>query len=184
MVFMRLTKSKMNKQQKTVLWQKLTSASTLVIAGILLLGASPLVHADSYQQQIDNLNAENSQTQATVSQLQVQATSYQDEINQLQTQIDDIQAGINANEAKQAELQQQITADEANIVLQKQFLSADIKAMYVGGQMTTIEELATSQNLSDFVDAQTYQPNFSQRLLKLKTLKRSKNPNKHRLLNC
>jgi peptidoglycan hydrolase CwlO-like protein len=130
--------------------------AVLAIISCIILGAAPFVHADSLQQQIDNLNAANAQADSALSGLSLQASSYQDAINKLQAQISSIQGAINANEAQQASLQQQIQADQANITKQKQFLSQDIESMYVNGQMSTIEMLATSSNLSSFVDAETY----------------------------
>jgi peptidoglycan hydrolase CwlO-like protein len=134
----------------------LRAPAVLVIISCFVLGAAPFVHADSLQQQIDSLNAQNAQADSSLSGLSLQASSYQDAINKLQDQIGAIQGAINANEAQQASLQQQIQADEDKITQQKQLLSQDIEAMYVNGQMTTIEMLATSSNLSSFVDAETY----------------------------
>lgn len=115
-----------------------------------------IVHAESIQQQINSLNAQNSQTQSEVDSLQLQAQSYQDAINKLRTQITGIQNAIAASKAEQAQLQAQIIADQQKLAYEKKVLGEDLKAMYVGGKMTTVEMLATSKNLSDFVDAETY----------------------------
>jgi len=115
-----------------------------------------VARADQFDQQIQTLQSQNTTAQANVNTLSAQASSYQDEINLLQSQISSVEQQISNNEAKQAQLQQEIIQDQAQIVQQKQELGSDIKAMYIDGQMTTIEELATSKSLSDFVDAQTY----------------------------
>ncbi len=135
-------------------------AGTLLISGSLTYGfratAATCSSAADCQQQISNLNNQTTQAQQSVSTLQNQAASYQATISQLQSQIDTINNQIAASQAKQVALQQQMQAAQANLAQQKAVLAADIKAMYVNGQMTTVEELATSENLSDFVDAQTY----------------------------
>jgi len=128
----------------------------VLVSAILLFAASPFVYADTIQQQINNLQAQNSQTQQSVDGLQLQASSYQDAINKLQDQISAIQGAIAANEAKQADLQQQITADQQQIDHEKSVLSDAVKSMYVDGTPTTIEQLASSKNLSDFVDKEEY----------------------------
>ena len=135
-----------------------TSTPALAISACLVMAVSivPIVRAQSIQSQINALNNQNSQVQSNLNNLQLQASSYQSAINQLQTQIADIQAAISASQTKQAQLQQAILQDQADIAHQKQVMGQDIKAMYLAGQMTTIEELATSKNLSAFVDAQTY----------------------------
>ena len=126
--------------------------SSLIVASI----SGPITRADSFDDQINSLKVQNSQSQSVLNDLASQAASYQDAINQLQAQIDAIQAQINDNQARQATLQQQIQQDQEQIAHEKQVLGEDLKTMYVDGQMTTIEELATSNNLSDYVDKQTY----------------------------
>jgi peptidoglycan hydrolase CwlO-like protein len=123
---------------------------------VALLVASPFVYADTLQQQINNLNNQNNQKQSTVNSLQLQASSYQDAISKLQQQIDAIEGAIQASQDQQAKLQQEIIADQQQIDQKKQQLSATLKAMYIDGQTTTIEELASSKNLSDYVDKEEY----------------------------
>ena len=88
--------------------------------------------------------------------LQSEATSYQDAINKLNAQIASIQAQISINQAKQNDLQAQIVAAQEKLDYEKQLLGDTLKAMYVAGQMSTVEMLATSKDLSTYVDAATY----------------------------
>ncbi len=147
----------------------LQAPAVLIVAAFVVLGTTTFAHADSIQQQIDNLNAQNAQADNALNSLQLQASSYQDAINKLQAQISSIQGAINANEAQQASLQQQITDDQNKITQQKQYLSQDIESMYVNGQMSTIEMLATSSNLNSFVDAETYRGAVQSKLQSLLT---------------
>jgi surface antigen len=131
----------------------------LAMLGVVLAGvASPviIVRADSFQDQINALNAQKAVTQGQLDALQLQASSYQDAIDKLQAQINGLQAAINANTAKQHALEAQIAAAEAKLEEQRAGLSQDLKAMYVGGQMSAVEMLATSKSLSDYVNAETY----------------------------
>jgi peptidoglycan hydrolase CwlO-like protein len=109
------------------------------------------------QQQISNLNDQNAQTQASINALQLQSEGYQGALDTLDAQISSLQQQINANQAREASIQQQMVANEQEIATKKASLSDDIKTMYIDGSMTTIEELATSKNLSDYVDKQEYQ---------------------------
>ena len=136
-----------------------TRLPVLAAAGVMIAGVlSPvvIVRADSFQDQINQLSDQNSQTQNSLNSLVSQAQSYEDAINKLQQQIDSVQAAIAANEAKQADLQAQIEAAQAKLDQQKSGLAQDLKAMYVSGTMSTVEMLATSKSLSDYIDAQTY----------------------------
>jgi len=134
----------------------LVVSGAVLVAGGFLPSVRQAVLADSYQDQIDSLSAENSRSQAAIASLRGQATSYQDVIASLQSQINTLQTSINANQAQQASLQQQITDDQNQIVLEKSFLASSVKSMYVDGIPTTLEVLATSKNLSDFIDKQAY----------------------------
>lgn len=134
----------------------LAASSFILVAASFLPSATQMVLADSLQDQINSLNAQDNSTQSQVNGLEAQAINYQAAISQLQGQINAIQASINANQAKQASLQQQITQAEAQIVQEKGVLADDVKTMYVDGTPTTLEVLATSKNLSDFVDKQEY----------------------------
>ena len=116
----------------------------------------PMVRADQFDEQIKQIQADSSNKQAAVNQLQAQADSYQDAINKLQQQISAIQAQIRENEAKRDDLQKQIDAAEVELAKQKKLLGENIKTMYVEGEISTLEMLASSKDLSEFLDKQQY----------------------------
>lgn len=142
------------KSRSSLLSKLRVLAVFVAVAG--LVGGGVVVHADQYDDQINALQQKNSANQSLVNSLASQASSYQGALSQLQSQIDAVQAALAINQAKQVSLQQQIAADQAKAVQLKGFLGDDIKTMYVDGQLTTIEELATSKNLSDYVDKEEY----------------------------
>lgn len=164
-----MPKPKQQKTGRSALSRRFQGHRKAVFFGVLalfiavtLIGA-PFVRA-SVQDQINQLQAENANNRAAVAQLQIQATSYQDAINKLQAAINQLQSQINANTAEQAKLQQQITDAENELVKQKRILGENIKAMYVEGDISTLEMLASSKNLSDFVDKQQYRNNVQQKI--------------------
>jgi surface antigen len=127
----------------------------MLALGGLISGAA-VVHADQFDDQINALSAQNSSAKGLLNGLESQAGSYQAVINQLQAQINTVQNQIADSQAQQAQLQQQITDDQQQITVKRGQLSAAIKALYIDGQTSTIEELATSKNLSDYVDKEEY----------------------------
>jgi peptidoglycan DL-endopeptidase CwlO len=141
--------------QPTVRRQTALFASIMLVLGTIV--SVPIVRADSFQDQINQIQADNSQKQQQVQALQVQADGYQAAIDALQTQINGIQAQIDANTAKSNDLQNQIVAAQAELDHQKKILGENIKAMYLQGDISTIEMLATSKDLSDYFDKQQYQ---------------------------
>jgi peptidoglycan hydrolase CwlO-like protein len=127
----------------------ITICSVLVLTTLI-----NTVRADQFDQQIQALRDQNSTNQAASNQLGAQAASYQDAVNKLQAQISALQAAIDANQQKSDELKVQIAQAQADLEQQKKVLGEDIKAMYLEGQTSTLEILASSKDLSDFVDKQ------------------------------
>ncbi len=132
--------------------------SLLAILAVFAVGLvlAPMVRADQFDEQIRQLQSQNNSNQANVNQLQAQADSYQGEIDRLQVQINAIQAQIHDNEAKRDDLQKKIVAAEEELEKQKKLLGENIKAMYVEGEISTLEMLASSKDLSEFFDKQQY----------------------------
>lgn len=133
--------------------------SIIIIAVVLSAGSFAgvrYVGAQSLQEQINDLQSESNQTKQQVSALKIEAASYQDAINQLQAQINQYQAEINQRQAESDQIKVEIVTAEAELLKQKTLLGQNIKAMYLEGDITTIEMLATSKNLSDYFDKQQY----------------------------
>jgi surface antigen len=131
----------------------------LSVAGLTAIGlvASPAVFADRFQDQINELSQQNSQSQGNLNQLGSEAASLQDTIAKLQAEIANLQTQITANEQKRDETVAQIAQAEADLQKQRDFLSESLKAMYVDGDISSLEMLASSQNINDFVDQEQYQ---------------------------
>jgi len=136
------------------------SGRVLAVAAVTVLtvgnALTHVVSADQFDDQINSLQGQNAAAQGNVDALQAQANSYQDAVNKLQAQISALQDQLNANQAQQAQLQQEIIEKQAEIDRERGLLGEDIKQMYVDGGMSTVEMLATSKNLSDYVDKEEY----------------------------
>ncbi|MGH7157676.1 MAG: CHAP domain-containing protein [Candidatus Saccharimonadales bacterium] len=126
-----------------------------LIVGLVFSGVAQ-VSADRFEEQIRKLQQENSGREGALSGLRGDASDLQGAVALLRQQLAQLQAEVNANIAKQTEIQKNIEANEAELARQRKVLGADIKAMYVDGDISTIEMLATSKNLSDFVDKEAY----------------------------
>ena len=135
-----------------------TRLTSLVILVLFVFSAVliPIVAADHYNEQIRKLRTENQQTQSLVDELAAEAKILEDAIDKMQKQIEALQAQIVANRDKSAKLKADIVVAEKELERQKDVLGQNIKAMYLEGQITTLEMLATSKDLSQFVDKQQY----------------------------
>jgi surface antigen len=142
------------------------SATGVFLASLFLIAAlaTPFAHADQFQEQIDALNAENGQKQAVQGQLGAEASGLAETISKLQAQINALQTRITENESKMAELKIQIAAAEAELLHQRDLLGQTIRAMYLEGEITTVEMLATSKDLSDYFDKQQYRESVNSKI--------------------
>jgi peptidoglycan DL-endopeptidase CwlO len=145
----------MPKSTASTTYSKLRLLALLLALGGLIGGAA-VAHADQFDDQINALSAQNASAAGLLNGLESQAGSYQAVIDQLQNQINTVEGQIASGQAEQAQLQQQIVADQQQVDQKKQQLSATIKSLYIDGQTSTIEELATSKSLSDYVDKEEY----------------------------
>lgn len=140
--------------------KQLSTRSVAFLAALLIFvgafSAYSFVLADRFQDQINQLSAENSDKQNKVGALQVEADNLQGVIAGLQAQIDGLQKQISDNTAKSEQLKVKITEAEVELARQRGLLGQNIKAMYLEGEISTIEMLASSKDLSDFVDKQQY----------------------------
>ncbi len=138
--------------------KKIPKLSPLIAAAVIVVSVAiaPIVKADTYDDQINQLNNQKSQAQANSKALAVQAGDVQSQINDLQTQIASIQVQIDANTAEQTKLTGQINDAQKKLDEQRSLLSENIKAMYIEGDISPLEMIASSKNLGDFVDQQEY----------------------------
>ncbi len=132
----------------------ITRFRLFAVTAIILIFGFPIVHADQFDEQIKALQQQNSANSAQASSLAAQASSYEDAINRLEAQINSLQQSIVSTQNKIDDLNNQITIAEADLAQQKKVLGENIKAMYLEGDISALEVLASSKNLSDFVDKQ------------------------------
>ncbi len=120
------------------------------------VGGVQFVKAQSLQDQINELKQQNTENKNNVEKLKEIATSYEDAINKLQHDINETEQAIDVSKKRQSELEQQITQAEADLAKQKEWLGENIRTMYVEDNVSTLEMLASSNDLSEFVDKQQY----------------------------
>ncbi len=132
----------------------LALGAVIFLAGGTLYGG--FVKADQFDAQINALQQQNSSNRAASNQLAAQAGSYQAAVDALEQRINSLQESIVSTQHQRDDVQNQITEAQAELDHQKTILGEDIKAMYLEGQISTLEILASSNDLSDFVNKQEY----------------------------
>jgi surface antigen len=146
----------MPKQNRVLTKFAVNARALLILLAVVGLVGGAVVHADQFDDQINSLRGQNSNIQGLLNGLESSASSYQQAIAQYQAQINAVQAQLSANQAQQVQLEAQIASDQQQIDQKKAQLGATIKAMYIDGQTSTIEELASSSSLSAYVDKEEY----------------------------
>ncbi len=154
----------------------------LILALAILFGGSvagvTVVRAQSLQDQINGLLDQNKQKKDEKKTLEVQANSLEEKITLLTQEIEQYEQQIQENQLEIERLDLEIQKKEAELEKQKELLSANIRAMYIEGDITTLEMLASSNDLSEFVDKQQYRDSIKN---KVSTTLKAINDLKHKL---
>jgi len=133
--------------------------------GSIVVSFSGTALADTLDDQIAAAQAAANAASSQAAQYKGQAQTYQQQVDQYQAQANAIQAQINLSQAQYDQISSQIITNEANLESQKQTLGADIKQMYLDSGVTPLEMLASSQNISDFMNKQQYQDKVEQKVV-------------------
>lgn len=141
---------------------KATKFGFIVLVSVVTAGTYSMypglqsAEAESSCATIAECNDRISENNAAVADLRSQAVSYQDAITRLQSQINIVQGQIAESKRQQADLEAQIKEAEAQLEQQRGVLFQVIRAMYIDGPVTPIEALATSNDLSEYVNKEEY----------------------------
>ena len=138
---------------------------TVLIVG-LIIHFKP-VGAESVNDEINRLMQENTNNQTALDKLKNEASSYQDAITKMQAEIADLEAKLQINMAEQNRLISEIQKNEVELEKQKNLLGKNIRAMYLDGDVTTLEMLASSNDLSEFVDKQQYRSSVKNKIVEM-----------------
>lgn len=162
-VLSKMKKSKINTKSSYKLLQ-----STGIFAALALFAFStlvtPLAVADEFDEKINAINQDSSQKREVQDQLGAEADSLNAEINKLQAKIDAIQGRIDDLNGQINKLKAQIAEAEAELAKQREVLGDSIRSMYVKDEISTLEMLASSKNLSEFFDKQQYRESVQNKI--------------------
>lgn len=131
--------------------------------------------ADQYDDQIKALQAQVDSYNSQAAALKSQADSLQNAIAELDAQKAVVQGQIDLSQAKHDQLVTQIVTTQQKITATQAVLASTIADMYVDSKTTPLEMVASSGNISDYVNAQQYTDVASQQIQasikEIKTLK-------------
>ncbi len=128
----------------------------IALAAFLLIAHSRTVKADSLQDQIDAANRQVAQSQAQVNEWQAKADTLNNHLALLNAKIAANQAALDLARARQAQLSDEIAKANADLKKKQAILGENVRLIYQTNQVTPLEMLFSSGNLSDFLDGQQY----------------------------
>lgn len=145
----------------TIKSKGLVTKSALIAAAVVMAMSAPIMTgqqalADQFDDQIRALQSQAQQYQAEASALGAQADSYQAALDQITADKNAILAQIDISQKQYDTLQNQIEDTQKKIQDNRDALGQVIADMYVDDSISPLEMLASSSNIGDFVDKQTY----------------------------
>ncbi len=143
---------------KTTVFSYIARLPLLLLAVVFILanGGAQLVQADRFDEKINAINQETAVKAAKNAQLGAEASSLSNKINKLQVEINALRDQINQYIHDIKKLRVQIKEQEEELERQKDILGQNIRAMYLEGDISTLEILASSHDLSEYVDKEQY----------------------------
>lgn len=145
-------------------------AKTFVIFAIIsgvIIGSLPLIKpaaADQYDDKIRALQADMARYQAEANRLNAEAATLANALAQVTNERNAIQAQIDLNQQQYDKLVIEIADTEKQIKENQDALGTTIADLYVDGTTTPLEMLASSENISDFLNRQEYRNSIRDQL--------------------
>lgn len=147
----------------------IVTKSTIVALAVLVGIATPVAlmnraFADQFDDQIQALQQQKAAYDAQAGALNARAATLQEALNQITAQKNAIIAQINLSQQQYDQLQAQIDKTKKDIADSKDALGQIIADMYVDDTISPLEMLASSSNIGDYVDKQTYRESMQSSL--------------------
>ncbi len=160
-------KTKTLKQKKplsTRLGRGLIFATAFIMVVATPIQLTQKASADQFDTKMAALQQQIDSYQAQANTLNTQVKTLQGAVDALQAQIDAVQAQIKLNQTKYDQLTQQIADTVQKIADNKNALGETLANLYVDGSVSPIEMLASSKNISDYLNKQEYQSSIRDQL--------------------
>lgn len=137
-----------------------------IAAFVMVAGPTAQVFADSYDEQIRQIQSEVGGYQAEASRLSAQADTLQNALGTLTAQKNTIQAQLNLTQAKLDKLNADIEINERKLGQQRKTINKTVAQIYANGSTSPIEMVAGSKNIGDYVSSQAVRGSVQDQLKK------------------
>ena len=148
---------------------------TIAVVAILPFQIVDVTHADDFDDQIAKIEKQIEGLQNEAQKLNKKADSLQKEVDSLNAQKQVIQKRINLKAVERKRLLVRIAENEQKIIDNRNVLGDTIANIYLAGNITPLEMLASSNSIAEYVDKETYQNSIRDSLvLTINAIKRIK----------
>lgn len=158
----------MKQRSTTPVSDSFAAKAAAVACAILMAVATPISLGKTafanYDAQINAAKNEASQNAAQAAEIGKMADNLQAELNTLEAQKNAIQAEIDKSQARYDQYEKDIKVSEKKIADNKSALGDTIADMYVDSDTSTLEMIASSKTIGDFVDKQAQQTSVQNKL--------------------
>ena len=158
----------MKQRSTTPVSDSFAAKAASVACAILMAVAAPISLGQTvfanYDAQINAAQNEASQNAAQAAEIGKMADSLQAELNALEAQKNAIQAEIDKSQSRYDQYEKDIKISEGKIADNKSALGDTIADMYVDSDTSTLEMIASSKTIGDFVDKQAQQTSVQNKL--------------------
>lgn len=162
-------------------------AMSVLLAGSGVFGLASHVLARDYNAEIQAKQKEADSYNSEASRLGQMADNLQSELDKINGQIAAIQAQIADSQTKINNLNEQIKKNEASIKQNRKAMGRILADLYVDDQISPLEMLASSNNISDYIDKQeqrsSLKSSLNDKIKEIKSLQKKLEENKKSVEN-
>lgn len=146
---------------------KRTVSRSVIVGAAVFMALQPVMpaFADKYDDQIRAIQQEISGYQSQSQQLASQASTLQNAVSQLDAQKAVIQAQVDLSQTQYNQLTQQIADEQSKLEKQQSLLGSTLTQLYADNDTSSIEILASSKSIGDFLDKQQYRSTVRSQVL-------------------
>jgi peptidoglycan hydrolase CwlO-like protein len=136
----------------------------VLVACVMAFSVPGQVSADTFDDQIRQIQSEVQGHQAEAARLRAEANTLQNALNVLTAQKNAIQAQVNLSQARYDQLVADIELSEQKLAKQQDVLAATISDLSEETSTSPIELLAGSYSIGDFIDRQEYRSSVQEQI--------------------
>jgi peptidoglycan hydrolase CwlO-like protein len=133
--------------------------AAVLVSAVFLVGLVAVANpakADQFQDQINALNSQISKNQAAVNAKKTEANNLANKLAVIQGEINIAQQALNLTSLQIKQTQSEIDQANRDLDRQKAILKDNLRLVYKQGEVSPLELIASSKNLSDFVAQSQY----------------------------